>query len=152
MQNLFRANGLFFGNKRVDAEFQTADHDLFWTYGRWQLSKMSSSPKVLIVDLSENYGGSSSRVLSLMARAKHGSMALAGLRSGAITREATRVGLPVHILASHKADPRLLPRLIRLIRSEGYAILDSQNIQSKFWSNIAALITKTGLVSTLNSR
>jgi len=86
-----------------------------------------------------------------MARAKHGTMALAGLKSGAITREATRVGLPVHILASHKADPRLLLRLIRLIRSEGYAILDSQNIQSKFWSNIAALITKTVLVSTLNS-
>ncbi|HLO14189.1 MAG TPA: glycosyltransferase family 4 protein [Anaerolineales bacterium] len=110
-----------------------------------------SSPKVLIVDLSNNYGGSSSRVLSLMARAKPGTIALAGLKSGAITRQALQVGLPVHILSDHKADPRLLIRLIQVIRSEGYTLLDSQNIQSKFWANLAAVITRTSLVSTLNS-
>jgi glycosyltransferase involved in cell wall biosynthesis len=30
-------------------------------------------------------------------------------------------------------------------------LLDSQNIQSKFWANLAALATRTALVSTLNS-
>jgi glycosyltransferase involved in cell wall biosynthesis len=30
-------------------------------------------------------------------------------------------------------------------------VLDSQNIQSKFWANLAALFTRTALVSTLNS-
>src|ERR1043166_5264970 len=112
---------------------------------------MDVSPKVLIVDLSKYYGGSSSRVLSLMARAKPGAVALAGLKSGAITKQAIQMGLSVHVLSTHKADPRLLLRLIKVIRSEGYNVLDSQNIQSKYWANLAALFTKTSLVSTLNS-
>jgi glycosyltransferase involved in cell wall biosynthesis len=111
----------------------------------------TSSPKVLIVDLSNHYGGASSRVLSLMVRAKPGTIALAGLESGAITKQARQLGLPVHTLANHKADPRLLLRLVTLIRQEGYDVLDSQNIQSKFWANLAALMTGTSLVSTLNS-
>ena len=111
----------------------------------------TSSPKVLVVDLSNHYGGASSRVLSLMDRAKPGTIALAGLESGAITKRAHQLGLQVHTLANHKADPRLLPRLVKLIRLEGYNLLDSQNIQSKFWANFAALITGTSLVSTLNS-
>jgi glycosyltransferase involved in cell wall biosynthesis len=112
---------------------------------------LTSSPKALVVDLSNYYGGASSRVLSLMARAKPGTIALAGLESGAITKQARQLGLPVHALAAHKADPRLLPRLIKLIQQEGYTLLDSQNIQSKFWSNLAALVTRISLVSTLNS-
>ena len=111
----------------------------------------SPDPKVLIVDLSKNYGGSSSRVLALMARAGPGTMALAGLESGAITRQASQMGLPVRAVASHKADPRLFIRLVRIIRQEGYNLLDSQNIQSKFWASLAALLTQTSLVSTLNS-
>ena len=111
----------------------------------------NSAPKVLVVDLSNNYGGSSSRVLSLMARAKPGTVALAGLKSGAITKQAIQLGLPVHVVASHKTDPWLLPRLIQVIRQGGYNLLDSQNIQSKFWANLAAIMTRTSLVSTLNS-
>jgi len=86
-----------------------------------------------------------------MTRAKPGTIALAGLKSGAITGQAMKLGLPVHIVASHKADPRLLFRLISVIRQGGYNLLDSQNIQSKFWANLAALLTGTALVSTLNS-
>ena len=109
------------------------------------------APNVLIVDLSNNYGGSSFRVLALMERAKPGTIALAGLRSGAITRQAIQLGLPVHIVASHKADPRLLSHIVQVIRRGGYNVLDSQNIQSKFWANLAAIVTRTSLVSTLNS-
>jgi glycosyltransferase involved in cell wall biosynthesis len=86
-----------------------------------------------------------------MARAKPGTVALAGLRSGAITRQAIQLDLPVHIVASHKADPRLLLRIVQVIRRGGYNLLDSQNIQSKFWANLAAILTRTSLVSTLNS-
>lgn len=112
---------------------------------------LTSTPKVLVVDLSNFYGGASSRVLSLMARAKPGTIALAGLESGAITRQARQLGLSVYALANHKADPRLLFRLIQLIHKERFNVLDSQNIQSKFWANFAALMTRTSLVSTLNS-
>ncbi|RME89348.1 MAG: glycosyltransferase family 1 protein, partial [Anaerolineae bacterium] len=68
-----------------------------------------------------------------------------------MVRHARQQGLPVHTLAAHKADPRILPRLIRLIREEGYQVLDTQNIQSKFWGSLAACQTRTALVSTLNS-
>src|SRR5689334_24264380 len=112
---------------------------------------LESSPKVLVVDLSNFYGGASSRVLSLMARAQPGTIALAGLEMGAITKQARKLGLPVRALGKHKADPRLLFRLIKLIRQECYNVLDSQNIQSKFWANLAAIATGTALVSTLNS-
>jgi glycosyltransferase involved in cell wall biosynthesis len=112
---------------------------------------LSSSPKVLVVDFSNYYGGASSRVLSLMARAKPGTIALASLEYGAITRQARQLGLTVHALANHKADPRLLFRLIQLIHRECYNVLDSQNIQSKFWANLAALGTRVSLISTLNS-
>ncbi|HEY9525511.1 MAG TPA: glycosyltransferase, partial [Anaerolineales bacterium] len=112
---------------------------------------MSDSPKVLILDLSKYYGGSNSRILSLMARSKPGTIGLAGLGNGVITRQAIQMGLRVHALSGHKADPRLLFRLIKVIREEGYTVLDSQNIQSKFWANLAALRTGTALVSTLNS-
>jgi glycosyltransferase involved in cell wall biosynthesis len=110
-----------------------------------------SSPKVLVADFSNYYGGASSRVLSLMARAQPGMIALAGLEAGAITQRARQLALPVHALGKHKADPRLLFRMIKLIRQECYNVLDSQNIQSKFWANLAALATGTSLVSTLNS-
>jgi glycosyltransferase involved in cell wall biosynthesis len=106
---------------------------------------------VLVIDLSNDYGGSSSRVLSLMSRAQPGTIALAGLEAGAITKQAKGLGLPVYAVAAHKADPRLLPRLVRLIRQESYDVLDTQNIQSKFWANLVALMTGTALVSTLNS-
>jgi glycosyltransferase involved in cell wall biosynthesis len=112
---------------------------------------MDNSPKVLILDLSKSYGGSNSRILSLMTRSAPGTIGLAGLRAGPITRQAAQLGLQVHPLSGHKADPRLLLRLIRVIRREGYNVLDSQNIQSKFWANLAALLTNTALVSTLNS-
>ena len=112
---------------------------------------MSDSPKALILDLSKHYGGSNSRILSLMRRSTPGTIGLAGLKNGVITRQALQMGLQVHAVSGHKADPRLFFRLIRVIRQEGYNVLDSQNIQSKFWANLAALATGTALVSTLNS-
>ena len=112
---------------------------------------MAYSPKVLILDLSKNYGGSNSRILSLMTRSAPGTIGLAGLKAGPLTRQAAQLELKVHPISGHKADPRLLFRLIRLIHREGYNVLDSQNIQSKFWANLAALMTNTALVSTLNS-
>jgi L-malate glycosyltransferase len=112
---------------------------------------MSFSPKALILDLSKHYGGSHSRILSLMTRSQPGTIGLAGLKNGVITKQAQQMGLKAHAVAAHKADPRLLFRLMRVIRQDGYTVLDSQNIQSKFWANLAALFTGTALVSTLNS-
>lgn len=112
---------------------------------------MADFPKVLILDLSKHYGGSNSRILSLMTRSKPGTIGLAGLKNSVITKQAMQMGLNVHAVSWQKTDPRLLFRLMNVIRKEGYNVLDSQNIQSKFWANLAAIFTGTALVSTLNS-
>lgn len=112
---------------------------------------MAKFPKTLIIDLSNFYGGASSRVLSMLARFPSGSAALAGLENSAVTREAKRLGLPIYVLGSSKTDPRILPRLIHLIRKEAFQVLDTQNIQSKFYASLAASITHVALVSTINS-
>lgn len=108
-------------------------------------------PNTLIVDLSKRYGGSTSRVLSLLERMPRNKVALAALASSAVADQAQRLGLPVHLLGSHKIDPRILPSIIHLIRRESIQVLDSQNIQSKFWASLAAGPTKTALVSTIHS-
>lgn len=108
-------------------------------------------PKTLIVDLSTNYGGSTSRVLSLLSRFPEGQVSLAALEGSAISGEAQKLGLPVQIVGKRKTDPSIVPRLTRLIRDCNIQVLDSQNIQSKFYASLASMLTHTALVSTINS-
>jgi glycosyltransferase involved in cell wall biosynthesis len=112
----------------------------------------SSRPiKTLIVDLSMQYGGSTSRVLELMKHLPTGEAALASLAASAVTRHAHELNLPIHTIGRSKMDPRILANLIRLIRAENFQVLDSQNIQSKFWASLAARLTHTALISTIHS-
>lgn len=111
----------------------------------------NATPKTLIVDLSKHYGGSTSRVLSIMLRMPSEKIALAVLESSAIQKEAQALHLPTHVIGRKKTDPRLLSNLIKLIRKENFQVLDSQNIQSKFWASLAASLTDTVLVSTIHS-
>lgn len=108
-------------------------------------------PKALIVDLSRRYGGSVSRVLSLLARFPREQVALAGLEGSAVVREARRLDLSVRVVGSRKTDLRIVRRLVRLVREEGFQVMDSQNVQSKVHASLAAAWTRTALVSTINS-
>jgi glycosyltransferase involved in cell wall biosynthesis len=117
--------------------------------------KISSNPdldlKVLIVDLSRRYGGSSSRVLSLLQHVKQNQIALAGLHNSPILKAAEHIGVTIYDLGSNKVDPRILFRLTRIIRQDGFHVVDTHNIQAKFWSSIATSITRVAFVSTLHS-
>lgn len=113
--------------------------------------ELQKKPKVLIVDLSLKYGGATSRILSLMSRADPETIGLAALQSSFISREALKLKIPTHIVGQSKTDPSIGRRLTSLIDSEGYKILDTQNIQSKFWGSIAAQHRNVALVSTINS-
>jgi glycosyltransferase involved in cell wall biosynthesis len=108
-------------------------------------------PKALIVDLSLRYGGADSRALALVARFPPGEAALAGLEGSDVVAEARRLGLPVRVVGRRKTDPRIAWRLARLVRREGFEVLDTQNVQSKLHASLAAAWTRTALVSTLNS-
>lgn len=113
--------------------------------------QVSPPLKTLIVDLSERFGGASTRVVSLMRGLPKDAVALSALDGSPVAQEALMAGCRVHILGKRKSDPRILSRLIRVVQQGGYQILDSQNIQSKFWASLATLLTGTILVSTLNS-
>jgi glycosyltransferase involved in cell wall biosynthesis len=114
-------------------------------------ARPAAFPKALIVDLSRRYGGADSRALALLARFPPGEAALAGLEGSDVVAEARRLGLPVRVVGRGKADPRIAWRLARLVRGEGFEVLDSQNVQSKLHASLAAAWTGTALVSTLNS-
>jgi len=112
---------------------------------------ISQPVKTLIVDFSKQYGGSTSRVLALMKHLPAGTVALASLEASAVTQHVSHLNLPVHVVGHSKIDPGLLTNLIRLIRDENFQVLDSQNIQSKFWASLAARLTRSTLVSTIHS-
>lgn len=108
-------------------------------------------PKVLLVDLSHQFGGSSTRVLGLLSALPKGRAGLAAIQGSPVFEQAKRMGLAAHPVGTGKADWRILPNLVRLIREQGYQVLDTQNIQSKFWGSLASLWSGAALVSTLNS-
>lgn len=97
------------------------------------------------------YGGSTSRILSLMSKANPETIGLAALETSAIGREAEQLNIPLHIIGRNKADFHIPQRITNLIRREAYQVVDTQNIQSKFWASIAIRTGNAALVSTINS-
>lgn len=107
--------------------------------------------RTLIVDISARFGGSNSRVLGLLQHCDPGTIALATLRNSPVFEQASRLGLEVYPISVHKADPQIPFQLIKVVRSGGFHILDTQNLTSKLWSSLIARKEGTVLVSTLNS-
>lgn len=112
---------------------------------------LDSLPHVLIVDISENFGGANARVLELMKGFPKHTIGLATLNNSSIAAELEHNGYAVYRLASWKFDFRIPWRMIQIIRKNNYDLLDTQNPQSKMWGSIAALISGARLISTLNS-
>ncbi len=108
-------------------------------------------PRVLVVDLSIRYGGASTRALAIAKYFMPGGSLLAGIANSPVIRSAEEMGIPVRVVASKRTDPRIPFRLAEIIRREGVEVVDTQNIQSKFWTSFAALFSNVRFVSTLNS-
>lgn len=108
-------------------------------------------PRTLIVDLSVRYGGTSSRVLSLLEHLPPGRVGLAGLRGSAILEKASAGGFATHVVGDHKLDLSIPARLARTAREEGFQVFDTQNVQSKLWTSRAVRRGGVAFVSTLNS-
>ena len=107
--------------------------------------------KTLIIDFSKGYGGASARVLSLLQNLPSAQVALAGLENSPVIKSAKILGIRTHVVGKRKYDIRILKRLVNIIENEAYQIIDTHNIQAKFWGNLAATLTKTVLVSTIHS-
>lgn len=119
--------------------------------GHERIMELQNKTKVLILDLSLKYGGATSRILSLMSRADPETIGLAALQDSFISQEALKLNIPTHIIGQSKTDLGIGRGLAALIDREGYQVLDTQNIQSKFWGSIAAQRKNIALVSTINS-
>lgn len=108
-------------------------------------------PRVLIVDISADFGGTNARVLALMKNFPINCIGLATIEGSVIAPELEKKGYFVHRLAVNKFDPRIPFRMARVIREYGYQVVDTQNPQSKLWGSFAAFWSGVALVSTLNS-
>jgi glycosyltransferase involved in cell wall biosynthesis len=109
-----------------------------------------AAPRVLIVDLSVRFGGASARVLGLLAGLSPTGAALAALEGTPVFDAARRAGADVRPVGRSKADPRIPFRLGRIARA-GFALVDTQNPQSRFWAGLSNVRSRVALVSTLNS-
>jgi glycosyltransferase involved in cell wall biosynthesis len=108
-------------------------------------------PRVLIVDISDNFGGANARVLALMKKLPRDKVGLATLMGSRIAPELEALGYDVHKVADNKFDPRIPIRLMKITREFGYQLIDTQNPNSKLWGSIAAFYCQLPLISTLNS-
>jgi glycosyltransferase involved in cell wall biosynthesis len=118
---------------------------------RNEQGKRTLIPRVLIVDLSDNFGGTNARILALMKNFPKEHIGLATVSGSLIASELEEAGYAVHRLAKNKFDPRIPLRMARVIRAHGYQVVDTQNPQSKLWGSMAALLGGASLISTLNS-
>ncbi|PWH11782.1 MAG: hypothetical protein DDG60_16530 [Anaerolineae bacterium] len=114
-------------------------------------NEATTTPKVLFVDLSHRFGGSSTRALGQLSLLPPDQAGLAVIQDSPVCRQAHSMGLTVHVVGRSKTDWRIWPNLVRLVRQHGYQIVDTQNIQSKFWASLAVPWTGAVLISTLNS-
>jgi glycosyltransferase involved in cell wall biosynthesis len=112
---------------------------------------MAEDIRVLIVDLSKKYGGSSVRALTLADHLKPWKVAIAGLEDGQVVAVARERNIPTRIVGRTRTDPMIPWRLKTVIREDGFQVIDTQNIPSKFWAALSSYLTDVAFVSTLNS-
>lgn len=107
--------------------------------------------RVLIIDLSKKYGGSSVRALALADHLKPWTVAIAGLEDGQVVAVARERNIATRIVGRNRTDPMIPWRLKTVIREGRFQVIDTQNIPSKFWAALSTHLTDVAFVSTLNS-
>lgn len=113
--------------------------------------KQTKNPRSLLVDLSKRYGGASTRAVAVAKGLREWGATMATLDDSPVCQAARGQGIPVVTVGKSRVDPRIPFRLAGAVRDGPFQIIDTQNIQSKFWGSIAARLSGASLVSTLNS-
>lgn len=111
----------------------------------------SENLRVLVVDLSLRYGGASTRAISIAKYFSSTGGKLAVIENSAVMKVALEQQIPIQIVGKRRTDPLIPFRIARIIQNEKIQVVDTQNIQSKFWVSLAVLFSKIAFVSTLNS-
>ena len=103
------------------------------------IHKDNKKEPVLLVDLSQAYGGVDARVIET-ARGLHGlrDYAVATLEGSPVHQKLIDAGLNAVTVPYGKRDPRNVAALYRIIRRDGYQVVDAHNDQSWLWGLLAA--------------
>lgn len=111
----------------------------------------SEKLRVLIVDLSIRYGGASTRAISIAKYFSSFGGMLAVIENSPTMKIAQEQGIPVRVVGKKRTDLLIPFRIAKIIQNERIQVVDTQNIQSKFWVSISVLFSRVAFVSTLNS-
>ncbi|MEZ4682484.1 MAG: glycosyltransferase family 4 protein [Caldilineaceae bacterium] len=111
-----------------------------------------TAPPLLLVDLSEGYGGVDVHALDL-AKALHGRRpyGVATVAGSPLHNHLTAAGLCAEPVPHPKRDPRNLLALRHIIHRGGYQLVDAHNEQSWLWGlGAAKLAGVRGLIATVH--
>jgi glycosyltransferase involved in cell wall biosynthesis len=109
--------------------------------------------RVLVIDLSNKFGGADARVTQLISRLSDDFEVKVAVLAGSETE--TRFiesGMPVVSIAAGRRSPRTVFALAKVIRQLNPSIIDAHNIQSQIWGLIAGAWLKVPVrIVTLHS-
>jgi len=95
--------------------------------------------RVLLVDLSQRYGGADIRVIDVATRLRHAfDLHVAVLQTGDVAERLKTAGVTLWPLARSRRDPRLAHDLSDVIRRLRPDVVDAHNTQSHLWGLSAA--------------
>lgn len=95
--------------------------------------------RVLLIDLSQRFGGADIRVIDIARRlAERFELHAAVLRSGAVAEKLASTGITIWPMVRSRRDPRLLLDLAALMRRLSPDVVDAHNPQSQLWGLAAA--------------
>ena len=100
---------------------------------------MREIPSILLVALSKGYGGAEVRVFD-MAQAFNGRChyAVVTISGSILDQRLENAGLARRPMTLKRSDPRLMHRISRIIKEEGFQVVDAHNPQSQLWGLRAA--------------
>ncbi len=109
--------------------------------------------KPIIIDLAKRFGGAEVRVLDTAAllRRREYPYAVAALDGSPLLRRLRADGLNAIAVPYARSDPRTALFLARIIRRDGFSVVDAHNVQSQFWGFWATKFTRARLVATIHS-
>jgi glycosyltransferase involved in cell wall biosynthesis len=116
-----------------------------------QTETAHDQPPLLLVDLSEGYGGVDVHILDL-ARGLHGRRpyGVATVAGSPLHQRLLAAGLTAEPVPHAKRDPRTLFALWRIIRRGGYRLVDAHNEQSWLWGVTAAKLAGAAPIATVH--
>ena len=103
---------------------------------------MSQQPVVLLVCITTVFGGAEVRVMQTARAlsAENWNYAVAVLPQSPLHEALVAEGLAAEPVGSKRADPRIVPGLVRIARRIGATCIDSHNMQSQYWASFASVL------------